>query len=180
MSCSTTRQATKAQSQTESNAERETLLEHGSSTDSSATVSESETAQTSLELETETQRDSDEEIVTTIREYDTSQPTDTVTGTPPLKREITQTRRKVDTERQTQTAGQTTERQRETDTRVEVQQTDTTALHDNSQQQETAAVQTETREKRGASTWQRILRTLGGLAVLAALVWLGWRLKRYL
>lgn len=174
------RQTTKTQSRTESNTEQEILLEHGSSTDSTATVSESDVEQTSLELETKMQRESDEEIVTTIREYDTTQPADTVTGTPPLKREITQTRRKVNTEHQIQIAGQTTERQRETGTRVEVQQADTTVLHDNRQQQETAAVQTETREKRGASTWQRILRTFGGLAILVALVWLGWRLKRYL
>ena len=48
------------------------------------------------DTETTTELTSNEEVTTTVREYDTDKPTDPVTGTPPLKRETTQTRRKTD------------------------------------------------------------------------------------
>lgn len=149
-------------------------------TDSTAANSSRDVRHDALNTSTTTEQVSDEEVVTTVREYDTDKPTDAATGTPPLKREITQSRRKADAGRQTQTTGQTTDQQRETAGQVNKQQTDKTALQENSQQQDNAAAQVETTEKRGLNTWQRVLCTLGGLVILGALVWLGWKLKRLL
>lgn len=172
------RKTTAARQQTESKTERHTALEREAKTDSTATMSATETRHDKLNTETTTEQASDEEIVTTVREYDTDKPTDANTGTPPLKREVTQTRRKADAGRQTQTTGQTTDQRREEAGQVNKQQTDKTVLQENSQQQEDTATRADTTEKRGLNTWQRVLCTLGGLVILGALVWLGWKLKR--
>lgn len=149
-------------------------------TDSTAVSSSRDVRYDALDTSTTTEQVSDEEFVTTVREYDTDKPTDAATGTPPLKREITQSRRKADAGRQTQTTGQTTDQRRETAGQVNKQQAEKTALQENSQQQDNAAAQVETTEKRGLNAWQRVLCTLGGLVILGALVWLGWKLKRLL
>ena len=39
---------------------------------------------------------------------------------------------------------------------------------------------TETHERRGLNPLQRLLCTLGGIAVAAGVVWLVWKLKRHL
>lgn len=179
-SCSTTKKATAARQRQESKTEQHTALDREVKTDSIAASSSRDVRHDALDTSTTTEQVSDEEVVTTVREYDTDKPTDAATGTPPLKREITQSRRKADAGRQTQTTGQTTDQQRETAGQVNKQQTDKTALQENSQQQDNAAAQVETTEKRGLNTWQRVLCTLGGLVILGALVWLGWKLKRLL
>lgn len=174
------KKATSENRQSESKTEQHTELNREIRTDSTAASSSRDVLHGVLNTSTTTEQVSDEEITTTVREYDTDKPTDAATGTPPLKREITQSRRKADAGRQTQTTGQTTDQQRETAGQVNKQQTDKTDLQENSQQQDNAAAQVETTEKRGLNTWQRILCTLGGLVILGALVWLGWKLKRYL
>lgn len=179
-SCSTTKKVTAASQRQEDKTEQHTELNREVKTDSTAASSSRDVLHDVLNTSTTTEQVSDEEITTTVREYDTDKPTDAATGTPPLKREITQSRRKADAGRQTQTTGQTTDQQRETAGQVNKQQTDKTDLQENSQQQDNAAAQVETTEKRGLNTWQRILCTLGGLVILGALVWLGWKLKRYL
>lgn len=179
-SCSTTRKTTSATQQTASEAKQHTVLDQQIKTDSTAATSSRDVRRDVLDTSTTTEQVSDEEVTTTVREYDTDKPTDAATGTPPLKREITQSRRKADAGRQTQTTGQTTDQQRETAGQVNKQQSETTTLQNDSQQQENAAAQVETTEKRGLNTWQRVLCTLGGLVILGALVWLGWKLKRYL
>lgn len=179
-SCSATKKATSESRQAESKTEQHTELNREIRTDSTAASSSRDVLHDVLNTSTTTEQVSDEEITTTVREYDTDKPTDAATGTPPLKREITQSRRKADAGRQTQTTGQTTDQQRETAGQVNKQQTDKTDLQENSQQQDNAAAQVETTEKRGLNTWQRVLCTLGGLVILGALVWLGWKLKRYL
>lgn len=179
-SCSATKKATSESRQAESKTEQYTKLNREIRTDSTAASSSRDVLHDVLNTSTTTEQVSDEEITTTVREYDTDKPTNAATGTPPLKREITQSRRKADAGRQTQTTGQTTDQQRETAGQVNKQQTDKTDLQENSQQQDNAAAQVETTEKRGLNTWQRILCTLGGLVILGTLVWLGWKIKRYL
>ena len=132
------------------------------------------------DIETTTELSSNEEVTTTVREYDTEKPIDPVTGMPPLKRETTQTRRKTDAGRQTQIAGQTIDEHRELSgesssweyTKTELQETSRESMHINTD--------TETRERRGLNALQRLLCTLGGLTVAAGIVWLAWKLKRYL
>ncbi len=134
-----------------------------------------------LESSTKTELRSDEEVTTTTREYDTDKPVDPVTGTPPLKRETTETRRKTDLGQQEQTALQTADRQSEYAGRISGQQSDSMAIRGNSRGQVNTAAKIETAEKRGLNTTQRVLCSIGALAVLAGLVWLGRKLlKRYL
>lgn len=139
-----------------------------------------DTEQVHLDVETTTERASDEEVTTTVREYDTDKPTDPATGTPPLKRETTQTRRTADSGRQRQTTGQSTLQHRELTGRTTQQQAVQTAMQARSQKQEQADQTIRTHEKRGLNTWQRSLCTLGGLVALGALLWLARKLKRYL
>ncbi len=141
-----------ASQQTESNTEQQ--------------VVEVEVEHEALDVLTITEQASDEEVITTEREYDTEKPIDAATGTPPLKRESTQIRRKVDAGRQEQTVQQVADRQRDV-----TEQTVT-------QKQEDVTV--ETTEKRGLNPVQKTLCAIGALAIVAGLAWLIWKLKRYL
>lgn len=149
-SCSTTKRATTASLQTESNVEQQVI--------------EREIEHERLDVSTVTEQATDEEVVTTEREYDTTRPTDPATGTPPLKRETTQTRHKVDAGRQEQTVAQTADRQQDVTEQVVTQSRDD--------------IEVETNEKRGLNATQKILCSIGSLALLAALVWLALKLKR--
>jgi uncharacterized membrane protein len=106
----------------------------------------------------------DETVITRIEEFDTSQPVDPATGTPPLKRRVTQGReQKTNASQQQQTEQTVAEKEKETiDTRVE---SDT-------------AAQVETIEKRGMNQTQRTLCVVGLLTVLGGLVWLFLKLKK--
>lgn len=133
-----------------------------------------------LNTETTTERVNDEEIVTTVREYDTGKPTDANTGTPPLKREITRVKRKTDTGRQAKTTEQSTERHGEATGQVDKRQTGKTNLRQQNQQQDDTTARVNTSEKRGLNAMQRVLCTLGGLFTSGVLVWLGWKFKQRL
>lgn len=121
-------------------------------------VIERDTEHERLDVSTITEQASDEEVITVEREYDTTLPTDPTTGTPPLKRETTQTRRKADAGRQEQTVGQTADRQRDV------------AGQDATQSRDVVAVETD--EKRGLNTLQEVLLYIGAFAVLLGAVWL--------
>lgn len=179
-SCSSMKKVTLESRQAESKTEQHTELNREIRTDSTTASLSRDVLHDVLNDLTTTEQVSDEEITTTVREYDTDKPTDTATGTPPLKREITQSCRKTDAGRQMQITGQITDQQRETAEQVNKKQTDKMDSQENSQQQDNAAAQIETTEKRGLNTWQRILCTLGGFVIWGAFVWLGWKLKRYL
>lgn len=165
-----------ARLQQASDAERHAALFREVKTDSAAAGWSRDVLHDALSTSTTVEQTSDEQVTTTLREYDTDKPVDSVTGTPPLKREVVQTRRKADAGRQTQTTGQTIDRQAESAGQVSKQQTDGTMLQEDSRQQENAAAQVETVERRGLNTLQRILCTLGGLAFLGALGWIGWKI----
>ena len=111
-SCASTKNAT-IRSTTTSNLEH--AADYGEETETSNTESLEAVGDRHEQTDTETTTEltSNEEVTTTVREYDTDKPTDPVTGTPPLKRETTQTRRKTDAGRQTQTTGQTIDEHRE-------------------------------------------------------------------
>jgi hypothetical protein len=132
------------------------------------------------DTETTTELTSNEEVTTTVREYDTDKPTDPVTGTPPLKRETTQTRRKTDAGRQTQTTGQTIDEHRELSGESSSREAAKTELQTTSGESTHTDTDTETHERRGLNPLQRLLCTLGGIAVAAGVVWLVWKLKRHL
>lgn len=111
---------------------------------------------------------------------DRHKPTDPVTGTPPLKRETTQTRRKTDAGRQTQTTGQTIDEHRELSGESSSREAAKTELQTTSGESTHTDTDTETHERRGLNPLQRLLCTLGGIAVAAGVVWLVWKLKRHL
>lgn len=169
-----------ATQQAASKARQHTALDRQIREDSTAATVSHDTRNDRLETSTTAEQASNEEVTTIVREYDTDKPTDTATGTPPLKREITQSRRRTDTGQQTYTTSQTTDQQRETAGQAHKQQTETTVLQHDNQRQNNVAAEVETLEKRGLNTWQRLLCTLGGLVILGAAVWLIWKLKRYL
>jgi len=115
-----------------------------------------------INTETTTELTSDEEVTTTVREYDTEKPPDPVTGTPPLKRETTQTRRKTDAGRQTQTTGQTIDEHRELSDKSSSREVAKTELQETSRESTRTDTDTETRERRGLNPLQRLLCTFGG------------------
>lgn len=114
-------------------------------TETSATASAASHAATELRK--------DEEIITEVLEFDTTQPADPATGTPPLRRRTVQTRRAATQARQVATTSC-----RE----VAVETTAATAI----EKSETKAA-TDERSRRGMNWMQRIACTLGVISLLA-------------
>lgn len=149
---------------------RETQLE-GQTTEVSQTsvVQTTEAASTTQIAETissSTDLAEDEQVTTEVIEYDTTQPTDSTTGTPPIKSRTTQTRNRTaysngTTQAQRQEAIESQSRQE-----VAVQQTQVADT------QVTADVQVSDTTKRGLSWWQKTLCIVG----IAALSYLAIRL----
>lgn len=107
-----------------------------------------------------------EEVETVTREYDTSRPVDTLTGTPPLRRETTQRRRLTDSTHEA-------DRVRQTEHRIQAdtilgggharQQLRTKG---NTSRQEAAETDLTTAQRRGLTWWQHAL-CIAGLLVVA-------------
>lgn len=119
--------------------------------------------------------DADEEVVATTEEFDTSQPTDTLTGTPPLKSRRTETRRRISYEQELTAA--ISDLQGSTVQTIDAQSAERTEQTSRTD----SRTQTETEEQFGMTWVQKTLCNIG-IVVLAGLVlWLIGRLiKRYL
>lgn len=119
--------------------------------------------------------DADEEVVATTEEFDTSQPTDTLTGTPPLKSRRTETRRRISHE-QEQTAA-TSDLQGSTVQTIDAQSAERTEQTSRTD----SRTQTETEERFGMTWAQKTLCNIGIAVLAGAVLWLVVRLlKRYL
>lgn len=172
--------AMSSQQQIESSTEKKLGVKQQTQTDSTANTSASDNRHAKLNAETTTEQTSNEEVTITVKEYDTSQPTDATTGTPPLKKETTQTRSKADTGKQKQTVAKTTDHTRDTASQGHKEQATSTDLQAEKQQRSNADTLTITDEKRGLNTFQQIICAIGLLVIAGALVWLVWKLKRYI
>ena len=178
--CSPTKKATTASQQTTNSSERQTASERKVVTDGAAAVSLQDVLHGQTDTSTITEQASGEEVVTTERVYDTDKPVDPATGTPPLKRETTQTRRKADAGWQTQTISQSVDRQLSATGQAAERQVDNIASQESSRHSGDTTTQVETVERRGLNGLQKTLCIVGALALLAGVVWLILKLKRIL
>ena len=119
--------------------------------------------------------DKDEEVVTTTEVFDTSQLTDSLTGSPPLKSRTTEHRRTVSQVKEQ--ASETSDVQSRSEQNIEQLREEQTTTY--------TAIESDTHteiEERYGMTWlQRTLCYIGIGAIAALLLWVAWRLlKRYL
>lgn len=116
---------------------------------------------------------------TVIEEFDTSLPVDTATGTPPLKSRRTERRDRQAQSVATETARSRTEEQ--TERQWEVQQAEQDSLTAQRNTVRKTDSETNTRQETGLNWWQTTLCTIGGICLLALILWLAIKiLKRYL
>ena len=119
--------------------------------------------------------DADEEVVATTEEFDTSQPTDTLTGTPPLKSRRTETRRRISHEQEQIAA--TSDLQGSTVQTLEAQSAEQTEESERTDR----STETETKQRFGMTWAQRTLCNIGIVVLAGAILWLVARiLKRHL
>ena len=117
----------------------------------------------------------DEEVITVTEEFDTSQPVDTTTGTPPIKKRSTEQRRRA------------TQQQDSTKIVSDIRSISTVELECQEKGDLTtdtvADIETEikTDERFGMSWIQKTFFYLGIAALICFLLWIAWKiLKRYL
>lgn len=136
---------------------RAQATQHQTHNETHTAITVDETSHTEIAGHVTTSREVDEQVVTTVVEYDTSQPTNPVTGTPPIARTVTQVRRTADKLSQDEHQQKTEETARE--------------IAAESQQTEDTEQVTEISEKRGLSPIVKTLCCIGIVAVLGALYW---------
>lgn len=119
--------------------------------------------------------DADVEIIAMTEEFDTSQPTDTLTGTPPLKSRRTETRRRISHEQEQIAA--TSDLQGSTVQTLEAQSAEQTKEGERIDR----STETETEQRFGMTWAQRTLCNIGIAVLAGGVLWLVVRLlKRYL
>lgn len=146
-----------------------------------AQVSLLQSQMTHQEQETTRRTEANENDVseTVIEEFDTSLPVDTATGTPPLKSRRTERRDRQAQSVATETARSRTEEQ--TERQWEVQQAEQDSLTAQRNTVRKTDSETNTRQETGLTWWQTTLCTIGGICLLALILWLAIKiLKRYL
>ncbi len=179
--CSPAKNLYKSAEQTKDNTEQQLASKNEVVIDSTAETSVRDVTATNANTASVAECETDEEVTTTVKEYDTDKPTDAATGTPPLKKETMQSRRKVSAEKQQKQTGQTTERTSVLSGTAHKQQTDNTDLHTTIQTRSDTVKQVESEQKRGLNAFQRLLCYLGVIAVLGVAAWLCCKLlKRHL
>lgn len=119
----------------------------------------------SLDGERQLHRIVGEEIETVIREYDTSHPVDTLTGTPPLLRETIRRQRLTDSTREANRVRQTERRIRSDTTLGGGHTGQQLRTEGNTSRQEVAETDLTTARHRGLTWWQHALCIAGLLAV---------------
>lgn len=108
-------------------------------------------------------------------EFDTSQPTDTLTGTPPLKSRRTETRRRISHEQEQIAA--TSDLQGSTVQTLEAQSAEQTEASERTD----CSTETETEQRFGMTWAQKTLCNIGIAVIVGGVLWLVVRLlKRYL
>lgn len=119
--------------------------------------------------------DADVEVVALTEEFDTSQPTDTLTGTPPLKSRRTETRRRISHEQEQIAA--TSDLQGSTVQTLEAQSAEQTEASERTD----CSTETETEQRFGMTWAQKTLCNIGIAVIVGGVLWLVVRLlKRYL
>ena len=113
---------------------------------------------------------SDETVERVVEIFDTSQPTDTATGTPPL---LSRTKERRSTQNQTDSREQT----EATATGhivadIDSHKTEEAEASRESNEQRQTATDEKSREEKGRSWWVVVLATLGATAITGFLVWL--------
>lgn len=131
-----------------------------------------------LIAELTTHQESDEEVTTIIREYDTSKDIDQATGKPPLARETTQTRNKKDTGNQQLGIQQTNSHEGITVSESENNRQENEDLQSHIRQSDDS--KTDSTTVRGMTRLQTFLCVLGALAIIAFFLWMRWYIKKHL
>lgn len=113
---------------------------------------------------------SDETVERVVEIFDTTQPTDTATGTPPL---LSRTKERRSTQNQTDSREQT----EATATGhivadIDSHKTEEAQASRESNEQRQTAIDEKSREEKGRSWWVVALATLGATAITGFLVWL--------
>lgn len=157
-------------SRTSSDVQRDVALNTQTDRQTAAASTVKDTARIRIVAGTETEQSSDEEVTTTIREYDTNRPVDPATGTPPLKRETVQRRQRAETGRQRQKTETAAEAGRQTAAQINDRQTANSALSGREAETADGETQTAVTEKRGLNPLQKVLCTLGTAALIAGAV----------
>lgn len=126
------------------------------------------------------QMESEEKDVseTITEEFDTTQPIDSVTGTPPLKSRKTEKHDKKTQSSSVENVETNTKQQAVIQSDLQQVKNDSTANDVNINREKES--QTETEQKNGLNWWQTTLCTIGGLCLLVLLIWLAIKIiKRY-
>lgn len=163
--CAPSRRTAAVRSHARSELQEQALCEELSMRDSLFFRALCEELLRSLDGERHLHRVVGEEVETVTREYDTSRPVDTLSGTPPLRREITRRRRLTDSIRETGRVRQT-ERRIRSDTILGGGHTGLQLRTEgNTSRQEVAETDLTTARRRGLTWWQHALCIAGLLAV---------------
>lgn len=135
------------------------------SRDTATTESTAATTDRTEQTQTATEQERDEEVITVTTIYDTSQPVDPATGTPPVKVHTMQMRCNT-----TKTRQEAKIESRETEMQIADKETIEHAKRN-------AAV--ETTNRRSMNGIQRLLCTFGLLVIVGIAGWLLWRWFRW-
>lgn len=163
--CAPSRRTAAVHSRAENDLRMQALREELSTRDSLFFRALYEELRRSLDGERQLHRVVGEEVETLTREYDTSRPVDTLTGTPPLWRETTRRRRLTDSIREAGRVRQT-ERQVRSDTLLGGGHTgQQLRTEGNTSRQEVGETDLTTAQRRGLTWWQHALCIAGLLAV---------------
>ncbi|MCM1302249.1 MAG: hypothetical protein NC250_01255 [Alistipes senegalensis] len=146
--CGASRQATKTS---------ETLFRDTTTAGTTAT-----TTDRTGQGQTAAEQERDEEAITVTTVYDTSQPVDPTTGTPPVKVYTEQIRRSSTKARQ--------------EAKIEIEEAEARITHQTTDEHSEQATIVEATSRRGMNAVQRILCTIGLLAIAGIA---GWLLRRW-
>ena len=125
-----------------------------------------------------TENDESDVSETVTEEFDTTQPVDSATGTPPLKSRRTEKRDRKAQSVATETEETHTEQQ--TGQQLEIQHSAEDSITAQSDVEREKESRTNVKQKTGLNWWQTTLCTIGGACILAFLIWLAIKiLKRY-
>lgn len=129
--------------------------------DTATTESTETTTDRTEQTQTSAEQERDEEVITVTTIYDTSQPVDPATGTPPVKAHTTQLRRNTTKARQ--------------EAKIEGQETEMQIADKETIEHAERNAAVETTSRRGMNGTQRLLCTIGLLTVTGIAGWLLWR-----
>lgn len=169
--CGTQKTLTNSKEKTVENIESSTAQKDSTNTEINVVTRDSSAVSVSVENLEAVNNDTEDETIIVTSEYDTTLPKDPETGKHPLKKEVTESRRKIDKTKSTRETNILSNKEDKQISEAMVEIVETSTKIEDVTLESNIEIEVESEKKKGLSGWLILLCFIGGIVLIFGLIW---------